>query len=120
MASVLVVENEVIVALDLTETLKALGYDVFGPAVSAEAACELARETRPDLIIMDVRLDGRKDGISAAEEITAEHPVKVIFLSAETDPVTRRRAAAVSPYAWLAKPCSPMKIKRTLDGALAA
>ncbi|GGE36787.1 hypothetical protein GCM10007276_12800 [Agaricicola taiwanensis] len=118
MPAILIVENEVILALDLADTLAALGYEVVGPAVTADDACRMARDSHPDIVLMDVRLDGRRDGIAAAEEIMAEQGTKVIFLSSEDDQGTRERAAAIGPFAWLDKPCSASHIQQTLAQAL--
>lgn len=120
MPAILIVENEIIIALDLADTLAALGYDVLGPATTADDACRMAQDAHPDIILMDISLDGHRDGIAAAEEIIAKHNAKVIFLSSEDDALTRKRAAAVHPFAWLSKPCSPVHIQKTLARALAA
>lgn len=118
MPRVLVVEDEMIVAFDLIDTLERLGYEVVGPAATADAACAMAREANPDLVLMDVRLKGARDGIDAASDIVAELPVKVVFLTGENDAQTMSRAEPIQPAAWLAKPCSPKKIERVLSEVL--
>ncbi len=118
MASILVVENEAVLALDLADTLQGLGYDVLGPAATADDACQLARDEHPDVVLMDIRLNGDRDGIAAAQEIASQLGVKVIFLSAESDAATRRRALAVPESEWLAKPCPTALMKYTLAQAI--
>jgi DNA-binding NarL/FixJ family response regulator len=120
MPAVLIVENEIILALDLADTLSAMGYDVFGPATTADDACRMARDTQPDVVLMDISLNGTRDGIAAAEEIIAEQGSKVIFLSSEDDIRVRQRAAAVHAFGWLDKPCAPSHIRKTIERACLA
>ena len=95
-ARIMIVEDERILALDLAETLDELGYTVAGTASRGEEAIELARRLDPQLILMDVRLEGDIDGITAAETIRDEHDVPVVFLTAHADDDTLQRAICVA------------------------
>ena len=120
MATVLVVEDEFVIALDLADILEGLGFRVLGPVATGDAACRLALEGLPDLILMDIRIKGDQDGITTAEKILRNLDTRVVFLTAEADRETRRRADAVRPAAYLPKPCSPARVGRVVEQALAA
>lgn len=120
MRSVLVVEDEALIALDLACSLEALGYRVLGPASNGEDALRIVEQERPDLLLMDVTIKGATDGIDTAMAITAEHPAKVVFLTAHSDPGTRRRAAVLNPAAFLQKPWTTHQMRRVLADAFCA
>src|SRR5689334_6870808 len=86
---VLVVENERLVARDLSEALRELGYAVIGVAATGAAAIAQARTDRPDVVLMDIRLDGAIDGIETAAQIQVERRVPVIYLTAQDRKSTR-------------------------------
>src|SRR4051812_48525521 len=89
---ILVVEDERIVALDLVRTLEDLGYEVLDSVATGEAAIARAAELSPDIVLMDIRLAGRIDGIVAADQIRSARDVPVIYLTAHADDDTLRRA----------------------------
>ena len=103
---VMLVEDEVIVAWDLAEILKRLGYAIVGTADTAEQAIRLAEATAPDLILMDIRLNGVPDGIEAARVIRERTGIGVIYLTAHADLATMERAAATEPLGYVFKPFS--------------
>lgn len=115
-ASVLIVEDEALVALYLEDTLDALGYQCCGVAESAEEAVSLAATQRPALALVDIGLRGSRDGIAIASEL-ADLGVAVIFLTGSSDSDTRRRAEAVGPQGILSKPCNEQDIARILKFA---
>jgi DNA-binding NarL/FixJ family response regulator len=119
MRSVLVVEDEAIIALDLACSIEALGYRVLGPASNHDDACRIARSEHPDLLLMDVTIQGDEDGIDTAREITHAIRAKLVFLTAHTDAATRDRANALKPDAFLTKPCSARQMQDVLDHAFA-
>lgn len=119
MRSVLVVEDEALIALDLACSIESLGYKVLGPASNCEDARRIAANEAPDLLLMDVSIKGKVDGIETARAITADRPAKVV-LTAHTDAATRRRAESISPAAFLTKPYSARHIQAILDAAFAA
>jgi CheY-like chemotaxis protein len=111
---VLVVEDEFFISLTTKRLLKDLGHVVVGIAVSAEDAVKLADAERPDVVLMDIRLVGPRDGISAAEEIRRRFDIGSIFVTANSDPETRRRAQAVRPLGFLEKPLTEQRLRRGL------
>ncbi|MEX2644208.1 MAG: response regulator [Acetobacterales bacterium] len=108
---VLIVEDEAIIALDIEDGLTDLGVEVIGTAASAGQAVDLAGAALPDVIMMDVRLQGGRDGVSAALEIFERFGIRCVFLSAYSDEETRQRAAAAEPLAWLSKPLSRERLE---------
>lgn len=115
---ILVVEDERIVALDITNTLRRLGYHVAESVPSGEAAVEAARKTEPDLVLMDIRLAGHMDGVSAAETIVSEKDAPVIFLTAHSDNDTLRRVQASRPYGYLLKPFRAEDLRCAIEVSL--
>lgn len=117
-ARVLVVEDDRIVARDIGEQLGRIGHSVIGVTASGEAAVALARSSKPDLILMDVRLEGRIDGIDAAREIRASTQIPVVFLTAYADDETISRAGAVEPFGYLLKPFEDLQLRTVIEMAL--
>jgi light-regulated signal transduction histidine kinase (bacteriophytochrome) len=117
-ARIMIVEDERILALDLAETLDELGYTVAGMASRGDEAIELARRLNPQLILMDVRLEGDVDGITAAETIRDEHDVPVVFLTAHADDDTLQRATRSDASAYLVKPFKPPDLRCVIEIAL--
>ena len=101
---ILVAEDESIFALDLKITLEGLGYTVLAIASSGAAAIWTAEETHPDLVLMDIKLDGIMDGVEAAARIRERFDIPVIFLTAFTDDQILERAKQVKPYGYIIKP----------------
>jgi CheY-like chemotaxis protein len=111
---VLVVEDEAITAIDLEQLLGELGYAVTGTARSAMEAITMAETGRPDLALMDIRLDQGTDGVEAAREIRDRFAVPSVFLTSHSDAATFQRAHAIEPLGFVLKPYS----KPQLDAAL--
>ncbi len=101
---ILIVEDEVFVAMDAEAILTSAGYDVVATAASADDAVATAGRLLPDLVLMDIRLLGPRDGIDAALEITHKFKLPVIFVTANIDPVTHTRAMQAKPLTILSKP----------------
>jgi two-component system, cell cycle sensor histidine kinase and response regulator CckA len=116
--SILIVEDERIVARDLQALLQGLGYSV--PAIAASGADAIAKATalRPDLVLMDIRLQGKIDGIETAAAILTQFDVPVIYLTAFTDAATRQRARQTAPYGYLVKPFDERTVQTTIEMAL--
>ncbi len=114
---VMLVEDEVIVAWDIAETVKRLGYTIVGTADSAEKAIALAETASPDLILMDIRLNGALDGIEAARIIRERTGLGVIYLTAHADLATMERAAATEPLGYVFKPFSQDGLQNALARA---
>jgi diguanylate cyclase (GGDEF)-like protein/PAS domain S-box-containing protein len=115
---ILIVEDERIVALDIEDTIKALGYQVAGRAASGEDAIEQAAKLRPDLILMDIRLGSGIDGIVAARQIAERQGCPVIYLTATGDERTLLRAKQTNPYGYLIKPFKAQELRCAMEVAL--
>ena len=116
--NILIVEDEGILAMDLKDTLEKLGYYVSAVASSGEEAVELAAERRPDLILMDIVLNGAMDGIEAANKIRSTLKVPVIYLTAYADEDTVKRAKITEPFGYLVKPYNDKELEAALEVAL--
>ena len=101
---ILVVEDDFLIALQTEAALTEAGFDVVGTATTAEESMALAREQRPVLAVMDVRIASQRDGIDAAGELFRELGIRCIFATAHDDRHTRERAEPYAPLGWLAKP----------------
>jgi PAS domain S-box-containing protein len=101
---ILIVEDASIVARDIQDTLEKLGYQVSGVVASGEAAVQHTIKRRPDLILMDIVLQGELDGIEAADRIRAQHDVPIVFLTAYEDEQTLQRAKITEPFGFILKP----------------
>lgn len=113
------VDDERIVSLDIQGALSRLGYAVAGTAASGEAAIALARSAAPDLVLMDIRLEGGMDGAEAALSISREQDIPVVFLTAHSDEQTLRRALAAAPFGYLIKPFLDRELGGVIELALA-
>ncbi|WP_245286748.1 response regulator [Bradyrhizobium sp. ARR65] len=101
---VLIVEDDFLIGMQSETALTDAGFHVIGIASTAEEAVAIAREERPRLAVMDIRLAGRRDGVDAAGELFRELGVRCIFATAHDDEDTRARAERFAPLGWLAKP----------------
>jgi AmiR/NasT family two-component response regulator len=115
---ILIVEDEMVISLEITATLKRLGYEVTGQAITGIEAIRLVEETKPDLILMDIRLKGNMDGIEAACQVSDRFDLPVIFLTAHSDEATLERAIAVSPSGYLIKPFKDRELYSSIELAL--
>lgn len=102
--SVLIVDDEAIMAFALKKRLSARGISICGTAATGEEAIEKAGADRPEYILMDIRLAGEMDGIEAARQITQMIPTKIIFISGYSEGEIKKRAMDVHPLAYLVKP----------------
>jgi PAS domain S-box-containing protein len=116
--SILIVEDEAIIALDLRQQLEDLGYTVVGIAESAEQAFEMVRRHNPALTLMDIRLKGPVDGIEAAAIFSRRHRVPVVFLTSHTDEATVQRAADAAAYGYVTKPFRIGELRAAIEIAL--
>jgi DNA-binding NarL/FixJ family response regulator len=104
---ILIVEDQYLVANDCEFHLKSAGFDCVGLASTADEALELACRTKPDVIVMDVRLANRSDGVRVAIEIFERFGIRCIFTSGHADSATREQATPAHPLGWLNKPYMP-------------
>ncbi|MBI4287516.1 MAG: PAS domain S-box protein [Chloroflexi bacterium] len=115
---ILIVEDEGIEALDIQRRLISLGYATPDIVLSGEDAVKKAGETRPDVVLMDIMLHGKIDGVMAAEQIHGLYDVPVIYLTAYADEDTLRRARITEPYGYIVKPFRDREVHITIDMAL--
>lgn len=115
---ILVVEDESIVAIDLSHTLVSLGYDVIDTAGTGEEALSIISQKRPDLVLMDIQLRGEMDGIQVAERIQNSLKIPVIYLSAFSDATTLSRARQTEPYGYIQKSFDHNDLHSTIEMAL--
>ena len=116
--AIFIVEDEAIVANDIMETLKGLGYTVSGIAKSGEIAVEKIKEMKPDLVLMDIHLAGEMDGIEAAGRIHVLCNIPVIYLTAYADPALLERAKVTVPYGYVLKPYDERELYSVIEMAL--
>lgn len=115
---ILIVEDERIIALDLRSVLEEFGYQVVGMAANGDEAIQKALETQPDLVLMDIRIQGASDGIETAARLKQRLVVPVVYLSANVDQNTLRRALETEPAGYLAKPYNARTLHTTIQVAL--
>ena len=116
--SVLVVDDEVLIADLWCSQIDSMGFEVCGVAATAEAAIALAQEYRPALVLMDMRLRGEKDGVDAALAIHESVGSKVIFITGSKEPETMARIELDHATAVLLKPISDRQLQNAVRGAL--
>ncbi len=118
MPKVLVAEDEAVIAKELEKNLASMGYDVVGIAASGVDAIELARGFRPDVILMDIAMPGKLDGIVAAETIKRELDIPVIFLTAHAEDKLIQRAKRVEPLGYIVKPFQEDQVRAAIEVAI--
>ncbi|RZM75694.1 EAL domain-containing response regulator [Leptolyngbya iicbica] len=113
--TVLVVEDEVVIAMDLQATLIKLGYDVPTIATSGEDAIHQAIALQPDIVLMDIHLGQGLDGIDAAQQIVETLEIPIVYLTAYADEATLTRARTTLPFGYVLKPFEPRELKANLE-----
>jgi PAS domain S-box-containing protein len=115
---ILIVEDGLIVAEDMRRRCESLGYSIAAVVASGEEAVDIAQMTRPDLVLMDIRLGGIIDGIEAARRIRQTLDVPVVYTTSYSDEATLRRAKTTNPLGYLLKPVEPQELRTTVELAL--
>jgi PAS domain S-box-containing protein len=115
MTSIMIVEDEFIVAQDLEVSLTEMGYDVCGIYETGESAMQQARQQRPDLAIMDIMLKGKLDGIQTAQKMQAQFDVPIIFLTAFANQALLERAKMIEPFGYLLKPFTKKELQSAIE-----
>ena len=118
MCRIMVVDDEAIVTTQLEESLTSMGYEVVGSVYSGKEAVEMARRLRPNLILMDIVMPGRLDGIDASVIVKKELDIPVIFLTAYADDNFIKRAKDSEPFGYILKPFQEREIKAAIEVAL--
>jgi CheY-like chemotaxis protein len=115
---ILIVEDERLIAIDLQRRLTRLGYTVVALAASGMEAIQQALALQPDVVLMDIRLQGNMDGIEAAQHIHASAAIPVVFMTAYVDEATQQRVRAISSWGFLNKPFAPHQVQSLLANVL--
>jgi len=113
--TVLIVEDEAVVARDLQRSLADMGYDVVGCASTSSEALAAVADRNPDVVLMDIRIKGQPDGIETAALVRARFHVPVIFLTAYADEETVARAAHSEPYGYIVKPFTSREVRSAIE-----
>ncbi len=111
---ILIVEDQQIIAIDLKKALIRSGYIIVGMCDNSDDAVSLARECKPDLVLMDIILNGDKNGIETAELIKKEQDIPIIYLTALTDIDTYLEAIKTEPFKYLMKPVDIESLERAI------
>ncbi|MFH1115584.1 MAG: response regulator [Pseudomonadota bacterium] len=117
-AKIMVVEDEIVVAMELQSRLIALGYTVAGMVSGGEDAMDLAEKTMPDLVLMDVKLAGDVDGVETARILRKRHNIPVVYVTAHADDDTLQRAKHTYPLGYIVKPFSDSDLRAAIEVAL--
>jgi len=117
-AKIMIVEDEAILATDLRNQLQTMGYSVTAIASSKEKALQRIAEDPPDLVLMDIRIKGRADGIDTAREIKARYGIPVIYLTAYADETFLERAKITEPFGYMIKPVETRELHSTIEISL--
>ncbi len=116
--TVLIVEDEGVIAKDMSNQLGAMGYEPMGPAFTGEQAVQIAMDSRPDIVLMDISLAGDMDGIEAATLIKQHYNIPVIYLTAFSDDAILNRAKDTTPHGYLVKPFRHSELKASIEMAM--
>lgn len=113
-AKILMVEDDMIIAADISMQLTKLGYEIVGINTRGEDALQTIENNRPDLVLMDIVLSGKLNGIETAQRILEKFQVPLIFLTSNSDDATFQQAIKTKPYAFISKPFQKADLERTL------
>jgi|KBSMisStaDraftv2_1062788.scaffolds.fasta_scaffold103316_2 AmiR/NasT family two-component response regulator len=116
--TVFIVEDEVLIAMELEDHLTEQGYHVLGTAMHGEQAIPAILATRPDVVVMDIHLAGKLNGIETAAAIAERADIPIIFLSAFSDAELLKKAREVQPFGYIIKPFEPRELHATIQMAL--
>jgi DNA-binding response OmpR family regulator len=114
----LIVEDEALIAEELRERLSRIGFFVIAAVDTADEGIAIATQERPDLVLMDIRLKGEKDGVQAAEEILRQVDVSIVYLSAHSDHLTVNRARQTDHDGFILKPFHRRELHSTIEVAM--
>ncbi len=117
-SKILIVEDEIIIAIDLKIRLENLGYYVPGIAVNGKDAIKKTEEKDPDLILMDILLNGETDGIDVAQQIRNQYNIPIIYLTGSQNDSIMKRAEITEPYGYINKPFDNTEIENAIQLAV--
>ena len=110
-----IVEDELVIARTILNTLDELGYTHCGPAINYTEAMEMLEQNKPDLLLLDIQLSGKKDGIDVAQKLNELYKIPFIFLTANSDAETIDRAKKVKPHAYIVKPFTKEELYAAIE-----
>ncbi|MBZ2164619.1 response regulator [Methanobacterium sp. VT] len=114
-SKILIVEDEIIIAIDLKQRLESLGHDILDTALNGNDAIKKTRETNPDLVLMDIQLNGPIDGIEAAQQIQKLFKIPFIYLTGSHDNKIWERAQQTEPAGYITKPFDETEIQNAIE-----
>lgn len=117
-SKIMIVEDEAILAADLAERLKKSGHKVTGTVSTGTRALHMIAESPPDLVLMDIKIQGEMDGIDTAEEILSKYQIPIIYLTAYSSKSLLKRARQTEPFAYLVKPVDDRKLTASIETTL--
>ena len=117
-AKILLAEDDAIAAHHLQQSLLRMGYHVTGVVKTGEEVIDNVAETKPDLILMDITLGGKIDGICAVQKVNAQTDIPVIYLTANSDSEVFEQAKSTRPYAYIIKPYELYQLQNAIEIAL--
>ena len=115
LTEILIVEDEMIIAANISMQLSNLGYDVIGIIPRAEEVLNFIQQHQPDIILMDINLKGELDGIDIVHLIHKNYKIPIIYLTANADETHFQRAKATNPYAFISKPFKKLDLQRAIE-----
>jgi PAS domain S-box-containing protein len=115
---ILIVEDEIVTAMDIEDTLTRHGYEIVGVATNGADAIRIAKEKQPDLILMDIRIEGQMDGVEVANEIGLYYEIPIIFLTAYSDDLTISRVIKTKSFSFLLKPFNERELSSNIEIAI--
>lgn len=113
-ASILIVEDDMIIAANISLQLNNLGYEVLGIVTRGEEALDFVKKNVPDILLLDINLKGKMDGIETAKQIEKIKAIPVIYLTANADEATFNKAKITKPKAFITKPFNKLNLERTI------
>ncbi|MAN58895.1 MAG: DNA-binding response regulator [Flavobacteriaceae bacterium] len=115
---ILIVEDEMVIAANISLQLSELGYEVTGILPRGEEALSHVKETEPDIVLMDIQLKGALDGIETAKIMQQDSHIPIIYLTANADEAHFKRAKETHPYAFISKPFKKLDLQRAIELAV--
>jgi DNA-binding LytR/AlgR family response regulator len=112
---ILIVEDEMLIAANIANQLESIGYEVIGIIPRGEEAIKVVQNDKPDLVLMDINLKGELDGVETAKLMQVDGEIPIIYLTANADEGSFKRAKATNPYAFLSKPFKKLDLKNALE-----
>jgi len=114
-AKILIVEDEMIIGANISLQLSKLGYEVTGIVSRGEEAITHVKQSKPDIVLMDIQLKGQLDGIDTVNQIQLENDIPVIYLTANTDNENFERAKSTNPFAFISKPFKKLDLQHAIE-----